>query len=172
MRASHAGILAAAFAACLLAGCASFDGRGLVPGKSSEAEVEKLMGKPAERVAQPNGERRLYYSRLPLGRKMFVATIGPDGLLRGIEQRLTYEHIRKVAPNASSAAQVRELLGPPYRVVRMDNLQRDVWEYPWQLAEERRILWLQFSYDGVVREVIEMHDYESDPPSGADSSFT
>jgi hypothetical protein len=48
----------------------------------------------------------------------------------------------------------------------MDRQRRDVWEYPWRNVEEKRILWLQLSYDGVVREVTEMHDFESDPPSG------
>ncbi len=163
-------IFALAFLALALGGCASFDGRGLVAGKSSEAEVEKLMGPPAERVAQANGDRLLYYPRLPNGRKTFVATVGPDGMLRGIEQRLSFDYIRKLTPNVSSAKQVRELLGPPYRVVRMGNLQRDVWEYPWQNVEDRRMLWVQFSYDGMLREVIEMHDYESDPPSGSDFS--
>jgi hypothetical protein len=138
----------------LLAGCASFSGSSLVAGKSSRAEVEATMGRPAE-----------YYSRLPIGRAMYVATVGSDGVLRGIEQRLTRQNIAKVSAGAQ-AKEVRELLGPPYRVVRMERLQRDVWEYPWREVEEVRILWLQFALDGQLREVIEMHDFEADPPSG------
>ena len=37
-----------AFAALLIAGCASFDGHTLVPGKSSAAEVKSMMGAPAQ----------------------------------------------------------------------------------------------------------------------------
>jgi hypothetical protein len=161
--------IAALAGALIVAGCASFDGRGLVPGQARAADVEALMGTPAERATQANGNTLLYYSRLPEGRKTYVATIGPDGLLRGIEQRLNFETMGKIIPNSTSAKEVRQLLGPPYRVARMDRLQRDVWEYPWQNAEDRRILWVQFSDDGIAREVIEMHDYESDPPSGDDS---
>jgi outer membrane protein assembly factor BamE (lipoprotein component of BamABCDE complex) len=151
----------------LLAGCASFSGSSLVPGKSTRAEVEATMGRPADVLSRPNGDTLLYYSRLPFGREMYVATVGPDGVLRGIEQRLTRQNIARVAAGAQ-AKEVRELLGPPFRAVRMERMQRDVWEYPWREIEDRRILWVQFSNDGQVREVIEMHDYESDPPSGPD----
>ena len=154
-------------ALALFAGCASYSGSSLVPGKSTRAEVEATMGRPAESLTRASGETVLYYSRLPLGREMFVATVGSDGVLRGIEQRLTRQHIAKVAVGAQ-AKEVRELLGPPFRSVHMSRMQRDVWEYPWREIADLRILWVQFSNDGQVREVIEMHDYESDPPSGPD----
>jgi hypothetical protein len=162
----RAAFLPAILGAALLGGCAAFDGRGLEPGKARAADVEAVMGTPVERVAQPDGGSRLYFTRLPFGRANYVATIGPDGLLRGIEQQLKFENIKRIAPNVTTTKEVRELLGPPARIVRMARQQRDVWEYPWQLGEDRRILWVQHSYDGTVREVIEMHDYESDPPSG------
>jgi hypothetical protein len=149
----------------LLAGCASFSGSSLVPGKSTRAEVEGTMGRPAEVLSRPNGDSLLYFSRLPFGRQMYVATVGSDSVLRGIEQRLTRQNIAKVAAGAQ-AKEVRELLGPPFRAVRMERMQRDVWEYPWREVEDQRILWVQFSADGQVREVIEMHDFEADPPSG------
>jgi hypothetical protein len=158
--------LLASILALGLSACASYDGRGLVPGQSTAADVETLMGAPTERIAQANGDTLLFYSRLPFGRRMYAATIGSDGRLRGMDQRLTYQSIAKLVPNTSSAKEVRELLGPPYRAVRMNLQERDVWEYPWQNYDDRRILWVQFSYDGVVREVIELHDLESDSPSG------
>ena len=157
---------AAILGAALLAGCAAYDGRGLEPGKASAADVQAAMGVPAETVKRADGSTQLYYSRLPYGRANYVATIGPDGVLRGIEQRLTWESIKKIAPNATTAKELRELLGPPFRIVRMERQQRDVWEYPWRVSEDQRILWVQLSYDGTVREIVEMHDYESDPPSG------
>ncbi len=156
-------------AACLialLAGCAGFDGRNLEPGKARQADVEATMGAPAERVKAADGSTRLYFSRMPVGRANYVATIAPDGTLRGIEQQLTYENIKRIAPNSTTVKDLRELLGPPGRIVRMDRQQRDVWEYPWQIGEDKRVLWVQVGYDGTVREVLEMHDYETDVPSG------
>lgn len=151
--------------ALLGTGCA-LDGRGLEPGKARLADVESAMGAPAERIARPDGSTQLYYTRLPEGRRMYVATVGPDGVLRSMDQRLTSENIKKISPNSTTAKEVRELLGPPWRVVRMPRQNLDSWEYPWQNVEDRRILWVNLSSDGVVREVVEMHDYESDPPSG------
>lgn len=147
------------------AGCASFDGRSLTPGKSTRAEVEATMGRPADVITKPNGDARLYFSRLPFGREIYVATIGSDGVLRGIDRTLTRKNIAAIK-EGMQAAEVRERLGPPYRSVYMKLIDRDVWEYPWRIVEDRRILWVQFSRDGVVQEVIEMHDFESDPPSG------
>lgn len=149
----------------LLAGCASFDGRGLTPGKSTRADVEATMGRPAEVLTRPNGDTRLYFSRLPFGREIYVATVGSDGVLRAIDRTLTPKNIAGLKEGMTTA-QVRERLGPPYRIVYMKLIDRDVWEYPWRTVEDKRILWVQFSRDGVVQEIIEMHDFESDPPSG------
>jgi hypothetical protein len=152
-------------ALALVASCASFDGRNLTPGKSTRAEVEATMGRPAEVLARPNGDTRLYFSRLPLGREIYVATVGGDGLLRGIEPTLTRKNVASLKPGMEAKA-VRELLGPPYRIVRLNRLEQDSWEYQWRTVEDRRILWLQFSYAGELVEVIDKHDFESDPPSG------
>ena len=149
----------------VLAGCASFDGRSLTPGKSTRAEVEATMGRPAEVLTRPNGDTRLYFSRLPFGREIYVATVGGDGVLRTIEPTLTRKNIAGIK-EGMKAAEVRERLGPPYRNVYMKLIDRDVWEYPWRIVEDKRILWVQFSRDGIVQEVIEMHDFEADPPSG------
>jgi hypothetical protein len=148
----------------LAAGCAAF--QPIEPGKARLADADARFGKPVERVSLPDGGSRSYYSTLPEGRENFVVTAGADGVVRDIRQQLTADSIRKIAPNATQAKELRDLIGPPFRVVRMDRQQRDVWEYPWRISEDKRILWVQVSYDGTVREVIEMHDYEADPPSG------
>jgi hypothetical protein len=160
-------VLAAFASALLLVACASYDGRGLVPGKSTEAEVVGLMGQPAQTLKGPGGGKLLYFSRLPLGRDIYKATIGADGVLRSLEQTLTRPNISKIAVNSTTTDQVSELLGPPYRITREPFKPWNVWEYPWRLVDERRILWVSFSDDGVVRDVIEMHDFESDPVGGS-----
>jgi hypothetical protein len=155
----------AILAALALAGCASFGGSGLEPGRANEAQVVSVMGQPAQRLPLPGGGSALYYPRLPDGRQTFVAVLGADGVLKSIERRLTPQEFRKVVPGMSADA-VRELLGPPASITRMERHQRDVWEYPWLAGEEKRVLWVQFSYDGKVREVVDSHDFYSDPPSG------
>jgi hypothetical protein len=158
--------LATVLAALLLAGCASFDGHTLVPGKATSAEVTALMGAPALTLKRPDGETLHYFERVLGGPAMFVARVGPDGMLRGIEQRLVYANIYKVK-EGMRADEVRELLGPPLTISRLPRLQFDVWEYPWRHAvRELRVLWVHFSDDGVVRRIVEMHDYERDPENG------
>lgn len=146
-----------------LGGCASFDGRGLVPGKSTASEVQGLMGAPAQKLAMPNGDTALFFSRLPEGRAMFVATIGADGVLKSLEQRLTRENIAKLVPGASTAKDVRELFGPPGYSGRLPRLAREWWEYRFLDYQDSRVLWVQFSDDGVVREVLDMRDWAAEP---------
>jgi hypothetical protein len=157
-------------ASLFVAGCASFDGRGLVPGQSSEADVVATMGEPAQTLERPGGEKLLYFSRLPFGRQIYKATLGRDGVLRSLEPTLTPPNIRGLELDKATQEQVRELLGPPYRVARAPFKPLDVWEYWWRIAEDRRILWASFSDDGVMRELLEMHDYQADPPSGRGKS--
>ena len=155
--------ISSGLAALLLAGCALIPGRNLEQGKSTAVEVSAAMGAPALVLERPDGGRLLYFTHWPWGRLTYMASIGPDGVLRGFEQRLTYWNIHKVKAGMRRD-EVRELLGPPFEISRLPRQQREVWEYPWlHAAREGRVLFVQFSDDGVVREAIEMHDYERDP---------
>jgi hypothetical protein len=145
----------------LLAGCASFDGRGLVAGQSSADEVERLMGPAADKRAGPAGETWLYYSRQPFGRKIFVARLSPDGRLIALEQRLTDENIARLVPQATRGEDVRQLLGPPYTVTRFPNMEREVWQYYFRHFGDPGVpmsLYVQFSPDGVAREIYLIDD--------------
>jgi hypothetical protein len=158
--------VAAYLTACLLSGCASYSGSSLVAGKSTAAEVEALMGKPAERVEKPGGGSVLYYPRGPAGRETYAVTIGADGKVQAVEQRLTDANMAKLVLGTSTARDVRELFGPPSTTTRLPRLQRDVWEYPMDPISMPFVLVVQFSADGIVREVFKIKDYKAEPPSG------
>lgn len=150
--------------ALLAAGCAAFDGRGLVPGQSRAADVESLMGPPVEKIAAPGGESVWFYPRQPYGRQSFAVRVGADGVVRSVEQRLTHENMQKLLAGTTTAKEVRELLGPPWRTMHLARQQRDVWEYTtYSLDQQEFILYVQFSGDGVVREVIHIRDLYFDP---------
>ena len=146
--------------ALLLVGCASYDGRGLVPGKATAAEVEALMGQPAQRVVKPDGGSVLYYPRGPAGRESYAALLGPDGRLQAIEQRLTDANLAQIVLGTTTARQVRELLGPPPTTSHLPRLARDVWEYKMGDNAVTYVLWVQSSADGIVREVYKVEDPE------------
>jgi hypothetical protein len=161
--------VATCLAAGLLSGCASYSGQGLVAGKSTAAEVEALMGKPAERVEKPGGGSVLYYPRGPFGRETYAVTLGANGKVQAVEQRLTDANIAKLVAGTTTAREVRELLGPPSATTRLPRLPRDVWEYPMDNIAMPYLLLVQFSPDGIVREVFKVKDYNTEPPSGSGS---
>ena len=147
----------------LCAGCASYDGRGLAPGQATESDILELMGQPTDMRQRPNGDKALYYSRLPYGREMFVLTTGPDGKLKGNEQVLNAANVKRVRAGLTGE-QVRDLLGPPSQATRAPFKPLTVWEYPWKIGEDKRVLWVAVADDGVVREVTEMHDFAAEYP--------
>ena len=163
-------VLAASALAALAAGCASFYGRGLVPGKSTQAELEARMGAPAQRLALPGGETALYFSRLPEGRAVYVVTVGPDGVMKSIEQRLVRKNLARIVAGASTREDVRGLFGPPGRSGHLALREREWWEYKYFDYEERRVIWVQFSRDGVAREVLDMLDWDYDKTGHPDGS--
>ena len=146
----------AAFPLLLVAaGCASFDGYNLKPGQATSADVERTMGTPAE-TRKVGGDTLLYYPRQPWGYDAYVARIGQDGRLIGIEQRLTDANVAKIVPNVTTGQQVRDLLGPPWQTSHYDLSGRTVWT--WYMHEfgdsgPPMQLDVQMSPDGVVREV-------------------
>ncbi|HUN67606.1 MAG TPA: hypothetical protein VMU46_02335 [Burkholderiales bacterium] len=156
-------VLGAAF----VSGCASYDGRGLVPGKSTAAEVEQLMGAPAEKMVEPTGDSVWFYPRGPMGRHTYAVRVAPNGVMRDIEQRLTVENLSKLFAGETTARDVRVLFGPPSRVFRNDRLQRDIWEYPMKNQIDMDYsLFAQFSYDGVLREALFLRDPKYDAGPG------
>ena len=80
----------------LLTACASFDGRGLVPGQSTAADVEASMGRAAQKRPAAGGETVYYYPQLPWGYATDGARIGADGRLVAVEQRLTLENTSRM----------------------------------------------------------------------------
>jgi len=159
-------ILACLAVAALAAGCAWYDGRTLIPGRSTAAEVEDTMGRPAER--RPSGSDSIWwYPRGPMGFHSYAVRIGADGVLLGIEQRLTVANVGKLVPGRSTREDVRELFGPPFVVSELPRLQREVWEYQLLEVDFKWKLWLQFSSDGLLREVLQMRHPDMDPAGDA-----
>jgi hypothetical protein len=151
--------LFAAAALLVLAGCASYDGRGLVAGRSTAAEVEGLMGQPREKLALKDGDTIWFYPRNPMGRDTYAVRVSPDGRVRSVEQTLTVENSARLVAGTSTTRDVREIFGPPNRVIRMGMQQRDAWEYfLYNGVQVPHTLYVQASADGIVREVFLVRD--------------
>src|SRR3989442_12181267 len=72
-----------------LASCASFDGHTLVPGQSTQREVEATMGQPADKRVGPQGETVYWYPQLPYGHASYAAAIATSGYFIAIASRLS-----------------------------------------------------------------------------------
>lgn len=132
-----------------------------MPGVSNESDVETVMGAPAEVREVPGGGTVLWYPRMPYGDGSYAALIGPDGRLLSIEQRITEENIAHIVPGRSTADEVRDIVGPPYRVDQFPRMGREIWTYRIVMSFPfPKALYVQFSGDGVVREVYYLDDPE------------
>ncbi len=136
--------------ALFVAGCVSTTGSNLAPGRSTSADVEATLGKPSETLALAEGGRVAYY---PRGRQTLAVTLGADNRVRSVDQRLADEYFRRIAPGTTTMNEVRELLGPPDHSARYERRSRTVWEYRIARDYQRRQFIVDFSDDGIVREV-------------------
>ena len=122
--------------ACILAGCASYNGYGLQPGVATEAQVRAAMGPPAVEFANADGSRQLAYPRGPMGTQTFMADVGSDGVLKAVRPVLNDGTFHSIQPGMTRE-EVLRLIGPPRdrmayartRHVSWDYLYEDTWGY-------------------------------------------
>lgn len=161
-----------ALAAALVAGCASYNGSNLIAGRSTAAEVESSMGAPAEKHTEANGDAIWFYPRGPSGRQTFAVRIGQDGVVRGVEQRLTSANVAALTADKSTAQEARAVLGPPNFNRYFPRTKRYNWEYAMTEGEgdnqystsNFKRLTLEFSEDSVLRRVTLQDDFNDLAP--------
>ena len=141
----------------LVGGCASY-GAALVPGQSTESDVVAALGEPTAVKDAANGDRTLWYSKLPFGRESYAARLDPRGTLLSFDQRLTEANFARLKPGTSTADDVFELLGPPWRRFKYPLKDLEAWEYPIRTWPEPQTLYVDVSPDGVVRSVYKLFD--------------
>jgi outer membrane protein assembly factor BamE (lipoprotein component of BamABCDE complex) len=142
----------------VLAGCA---GLGLPQPGMSSAQLESKMGPAADKRVHSDGETWYYYPRQPHGLAMYVARVDKTGTVISVEQRLTNENVAKLEKGKTRTDDVRDLLGPPWKVWPYPRMQRDIWEYRMEgdaSGPTPQGLYVQFSPDNVVREVYLLND--------------
>lgn len=76
--------------------------------------------------------------------------------------RLTPELFAKITAGKTTLNQVRELLGPPSQLQRSPAHRGEQWGYRYAGTFERRMFWIEFSPDGVVRETSDSFDFDAD----------
>ena len=119
----------------LLAGCASYNGRGLQPGTASLDDVMRVMGQPAMRWQYPDGTMQLAYPRGPMGVHTFMAMFGSDGKLNSIANVLEPKTFARVQQGMTKE-QVLRMLGPSEPSWTVYYARRDELAWEWRYCNE------------------------------------
>jgi len=75
---------------------------------------------------------------------------------------MSLEDFGKIAVDKTTANQVRELLGPPSRILSSRAVPGEEWGYRYAGNFARRMFWIGISPEGVVRATSDSIDYEAD----------
>jgi hypothetical protein len=121
-------ILPALILALMLASCASYDGRGLRPGASTEAELRQVMGEPAMLFSNSDGSRQLVYPRGPQGTQTFMAQVSRDGIVQAIQPVLNDDTFNAIQPGLTKD-EVLRMIGPPRDTMAFPRLGHEAWDY-------------------------------------------
>lgn len=116
-----------------LQGCDLIAMRELKPGVSTVADVRDWFGAPGQEWRNDDGSTVLEYSRQPAGTECFMITIGPDGILRSIDQVLVETNFARIRTGMSSD-EVRRILGKPASRKTFDLKPETVWE--WHIGQD------------------------------------
>ena len=145
--------------ACVLAtGCATTPLAGVVPGVTTVDELRRLAGEPRARIDHAGGGATLYYSHQPYGRQNYAVRITSGSIVGSVENLLTVNNFAKLRVNESTASEVRALLGPPNMTDRVERKGHVAWEYWAWLDSVPMRVWVSFSADDVVREVVRIDE--------------
>ena len=136
-------------------------GSDLVPGRSTEKQVRASMGKVTLEKKVAGGGKVLWFSKLPYGHENWAARLDSKGVLVSLEQRLTDKYIARVRADKTTANGVVDLLGPPYRKVKLPTKNVVYWEYQLRPWPEPQTLYVEVSPDNVVRKVYTLRDRDT-----------
>ena len=114
-----------------LAGCDYLALQDLKPGTSTDLEVRDRFGTPAMEWHNEDGSLTWEYPRGPAGVDTYMITLGPDRILRSVEQVLTEANFARIEKGMSQE-QVRRILGRPGSINHFPLKPETVWD--WRIA--------------------------------------
>ncbi len=142
----------------LLAGCASYSGRGLKPGIATETEVREVMGEPAATWKTPGGYVWAY-PRGPLGVQTFLVRFDANGRLELIEQVLDDAHFAQIKAGMTQD-DVLHLIGPSVQIkVTYPRTDDTSWDYRYRdIWEQSALFSVIFDHLGLVKGIFKQRE--------------
>ena len=96
---------------------------------TSQAEIEKGMGKPVAQLPLPDGGTRLLYSRQPAGQQAYHMDFDAQHRLVRVDQVLDLNHFYTLRMGISTRDDVAREFGPPAKLERVYSFKGDIWTY-------------------------------------------
>ncbi|MCM8613900.1 outer membrane protein assembly factor BamE [Accumulibacter sp.] len=149
-RIASAAIFGGTLLLATLAACDADRLSRLRPGATTASEVKDVMGQPTLEWREADGSRVWEYPRTPQGIVNYLVLIGPDGVLREVQQVLTEENFARVAAGMTQD-QVRRLLGRPAHETYFPLKRETIWD--WKTKVDAGMEWyfnVHFDSDGRV----------------------
>lgn len=127
--------LAQAILCLLLGACASYGGRGLLPGEARLADVLRVMGTPAMQWRNADDSRQLAYPRGPSGVHTFMVRLAADGRLEAIDNVLDATSFAQIQ-RGMVRDQVLRLIGPSEPAWTIYYPARDELVWVWRFCSD------------------------------------
>jgi hypothetical protein len=121
--------------ALFLIGCASYSGRGLQPGISSQVDIENAMGVPAIRWREADGGERLAYPRGPSGFHTYMVETDKNGVFKRQENVLEPKHFARLREDMTQD-EVLRVIGPPQAHWTVYFAARDELVWEWRYCDD------------------------------------
>ena len=145
-----------------LAACAG--PRGIVPDKTTLAQVYASMGRPTDIRFDANGDELWEYATGPQGTDTYLVSASTDGQVKEVTQLLTEEQFDKIRPGESDKLAVRNLLGRPSDELFYYN--GTSWTWFVHVGPQDGNIVVHFRPDGVVLDKIIIIDVGSGDSEG------
>lgn len=131
-------------------GCDEHRASKLEEDVSSEADVRKQFGEPAQIIEKADGSKILAYPRQPEGRTNYEIIIDANGKMSSLRQLLTPSNIAKIQPGMDQA-QVQHLLGKHARARSYAmKPQEVVWQWHFLDNHAKKLFEVTFDRDHKV----------------------
>jgi outer membrane protein assembly factor BamE (lipoprotein component of BamABCDE complex) len=134
----------------------------LAPGKST-TDVRTKMGAPTDVRVGDAGEEVWEYARRPSPYETYIVRFASDGTLREITQVIDGKTFARIKVGSSTKAQIRDLLGPPWRTVMFaddddDEDNQEIWEYRGRDTMGTYKFHVEFDGKGITRLAVKIPD--------------
>lgn len=154
-------LLCSVLAAIGLPACDYFNLQELKPGVSTAMDVRDRFGPPGMEWKNDDGSVTWEYSRQPEGTKCYMITIGPDNVLRSVDQVLNETGFARIQ-RGMTGDEVRRVLGKPASRQYFELSKETVWNWriePPPPSSDATFFTVHFNSDGRVAKTSRNTEY-------------